>query len=89
MPQETAWYVYIIECLDGSYYTGMTRDLSDRFEQHLSRLGSKHTGKHGIRRLAYSEAYETLDEARGRELQIKSWSRWKKEKLIKGEWGQI
>ncbi len=89
MRHENTWYVYIIECLDGSYYTGMTGELSDRFEQHLSRQGSKYTGRHGIRRLAYSEAYETLDEARARELQIKSWSRMKKEKLINGEWGQM
>jgi putative endonuclease len=88
MTTDGVWNVYIIECQDGSYYTGMTSKLSDRFEQHLSHLGSKYTGQHGVRKLVHLETYETMDEARTREIQIKSWSRWKKEKLISGEWRQ-
>ncbi len=82
------WYVYIIECQDGSYYTGLTYEISKRFEQHLSHLGSRYTREHGVRRLAYLERYDTLDEERFRERQIKTWSRWKKEMLISGEWKQ-
>lgn len=80
------WYVYILECLDSSYYTGLTWSPSDRFNQHLSRLGGKYTAKHGVKKLAYLEEYQNLEEARLREYQIKGWTREKKEMLIKGKW---
>lgn len=80
------WYVYIIECFDNSYYTGLTWQVEKRWTQHLSKLGSKYTAKHHPKRVVYIEEYENLDEARLREKQIKGWTRVKKEKLIKGEW---
>jgi len=80
------WYVYIIECLDDTYYTGMTWDPSIRFEQHLSKFGSKYTAKHGVRRLVYVEEHDNLEVARKREKQIKDWSQNKKQKLIQGVW---
>lgn len=80
------WYIYIIECLDNSFYTGMTWDPKIRYEQHLSKYGGKYTAKHGVKRLVYLEEYEDFDEARHREKQIKGWTREKKMKLIKGEW---
>ncbi len=86
MARRWKWYVYIIECLDNSYYTGLTWDPSVRFEQHLFRHGSKYTSKHGVKKLVYLEEYEDFDEARYREKQIKGWTRDKKKKLIKGEW---
>lgn len=83
------WYVYIIECIDKSYYTGMTWQIDTRWMQHLSGLGSKYTSKHPPERLAYYEEYDNLEEARLREKQVKGWSRNKKEKLIKGEWVKL
>lgn len=83
------WYVYIIECEDGSYYTGLTWKPDLRWIQHLTRLGSKYTAKHKPKRVVYLEEYENLEEARGRERQIKGWSRIKKEKLIKGKWTKM
>ena len=83
------WYVYIIECEDGSYYTGLTWQVDTRWQQHLSRLGSAYTAKHKPKRVAYFEEYDNLDEARLRERQIKGWTRVKKEKLIRGEWGKL
>ncbi len=83
------WYVYILECLDGSYYTGMTWKPSLRLDQHLSGLGGKYTAKHGVKKLAYLEEFENLEEARVREKQIQGWVREKKEKLISGEWKKI
>jgi len=80
------WYVYIVECLDNSYYTGMTWNVAIRGEQHLSGLGSKYTAAHGFKRIAYAEEHNNLEVARMREKQIKDWSRKKKEKLINGEW---
>lgn len=80
------WYVYIIECLDGSYYTGMTWSLPSRLEQHLSGLGSKYTSEHGVKSLAYAEEHDDISLARQRELIIKGWNRKKKEKLINDVW---
>lgn len=80
------WYVYILECNDNSYYVGMTYKIDVRYEQHLSKLGGKYTAKYGVKRLAYCEEYESLDEARLREKQLKGWTRKKKEMLINGVW---
>ncbi len=82
------WYVYIIECHDGSYYTGMTWSPDRRWMQHLDGLGSKYTEKHKPKAVVYLEEYEDLEEARHREKQIKGWSREKKLKLVSGEWAK-
>lgn len=86
MATDWHWYVYVIECLDGTYYTGMTWNIFNRLEQHISKLGSKYTSKHGVSSLVYYEEFGNLNEARNRECQIKGWSQIKKRKLINGEW---
>lgn len=88
MEENWKWYVYIIECIDGSYYTGMTWKPDKRWMEHLSGLGSNYTANHTPKALVYLEEYEDLEEARLREKQIKGWKREKKEKLISGEWGK-
>jgi predicted GIY-YIG superfamily endonuclease len=80
------WYVYIIECKNKTYYTGMTWKPSLRWTQHLSGLGAKYTSIHKPKKLVYLEEYENIEQARIREKQIKNWSQKKKLKLIKGEW---
>lgn len=75
------WYVYIIECLDGFYYTGMTWNIEERMEQHKSGKGSKFTGKHGFKELKYVEEFTDLIQAREREHRLKDFSRKKKEAL--------
>jgi len=80
------WYVYILECLDRTYYTGITWNTEIRYEQHLSKLGGKYTARHGVKGLVYFEEHEDLEIAREREKQIKDWSQEKKRKLINGEW---
>ena len=82
------WYVYILECNDRSYYVGRTWRLDLRGEQHVSKLGGKYTARHGVKRLAYAEEYQNIEEAKLRENQLKKWTREKKEKLINGEWGK-
>ncbi len=82
------WYVYIVLCEDYSYYTGMTWQPDIRWTQHLSRLGSKYTARHKPKEIVYLEEYENIQEARRREKQIKGWTRSKKQKLIRGEWGK-
>jgi len=86
MNKQWKWYVYIIECLDKTYYTGLTWKPEIRYEQHLSKFGSKYTAKHGVKKLVYLEEHANLEEARIRERQIKDWSQKKKQKLISGEW---
>ena len=88
MRKKWKWYVYIIECLDGTYYTGCTWNISNRLEQHVSRLGSRYVGKRGVKKLVYFEEHEDLETARRREKQIKDWNQAKKRKLISGEWGR-
>ena len=82
------WYVYIIECDDKTYYTGLTWKPNLRWTQHLSGFGSKYTTKHKPKKLVYLEEYDDFEQARRRERQIKNWSQKKKRKLISGEWGK-
>jgi len=82
MKSQWKWYVYIIECLDGTYYTGMTWKPESRLEQHLSGLGSKYTGKHGVKALVYYEEHFDIEVARAREKQIKGWSQIKKKTIL-------
>lgn len=80
------WYVYIILCLDNTFYTGLTWNIPNRIEQHQSKLGSRYTRTHGFKKLVYVEEHNSLEVARYRERQIKDWSRAKKLKLISGKW---
>ncbi|MGI6106442.1 MAG: GIY-YIG nuclease family protein [Lachnospiraceae bacterium] len=78
-------YVYIVECADGTYYTGWTNSLQKRLDAHNSGRGAKYTHSRRPVRLVYSEAYESESEARTREWQIKQLSRAQKEELVLGE----
>ena len=75
------WYVYILECNDELYYTGMTWDIGNRMEQHKSGKGSRFTARHGFKQLMYAEEFTNLIQAREREHQLKDFSRKKKEAL--------
>ena len=78
-------YMYILECADGSYYTGSTIDLQRRLAQHQAGEGANHTKKRLPVKLVYYEEYARIDEAFYREKQIQGWSRKKKEALINGK----
>lgn len=75
-------YIYIIQCADGTLYTGWTLDLDSRMEAHNSGAGAKYTRGRGPVRLLYSEAFETKSEALKRENQIKKLKRAKKMQLM-------
>lgn len=75
-------YVYILECSDGSYYTGSTKDIDIRLKQHKDGLGANHTAKRLPVKLVYLEIFDRIDFAFYREKQIQGWSRQKKEALI-------
>ena len=78
-------YMYILECCDGSYYTGSTVDLEKRLREHKAGEGANHTKKRLPVKLVYYEVYARIDEAFYREKQVQGWSRKKKEALINGE----
>jgi len=76
--------MYILECNDGSYYTGSTKHLELRLAQHQAGEGANHTRKRLPVKLVYFEEYERIDEAFHREKQVQGWNRKKKEALING-----
>jgi len=78
-------YMYILECADGSYYTGSTKDLERRLWEHQNMLGANYTKKRLPLKLVYYEEYSRIDEAFYREKQVQGWSRKKKESLINGK----
>ena len=77
-------YTYILLCSDGSYYTGSTKNLELRLEQHQNGEGANHTKKSLPVKLIYYEEYDRIDTAFYREKQIQGWNRKKKEALING-----
>ena len=77
------YFTYILECSDKSLYVGCTNNLERRIDQHNNSKQGAHYTK--IRRpviLKYKEIFETLNEARKRENEIKSWRKDKKLELI-------
>lgn len=81
--------MYILECADGSYYTGSTIDLNKRLAQHLAGEGANHTRKRLPVRLVYFEAYTSITEVFYREKQVQGWSRKKKQALINGDFDKL
>lgn len=82
------WYIYIIECQDGSYYTGVTKDLERRLKEH-KRKGSHYTSCNPLKKLLYVEEHNNRFDAEERETQIKRWSRAKKLALIQGDLNKL
>lgn len=77
-------YTYIVECSDGSYYTGWTNNLEKRILDHNTGCGAKYTKARRPVSLVYYEAFDTKEEAMRREYQVKRLSRHQKEQLIRG-----
>lgn len=76
-------YTYIVECSDGTLYTGWTNNLEKRLEAHNARKGAKYTKTRRPVKLVYQEQFETKEEAMSREYHIKQLSRKEKMKLMK------
>jgi len=76
------WTVYILECADGSLYTGITTNITRRMAEHKAGKGAKYTKGRGPFRLVYSETYAGRGEACRREIEIKSLDRATKLKLL-------
>ena len=82
-------WMYILECSDGSYYTGSTNNLELRLKKHQNGEGANHTKKHLPVKLVYFEEFNRVDFAFKREKQIQGWSRIKKEALIRSEFERL
>lgn len=76
-------YTYIVECSDGTLYTGWTNNLEKRLEAHNAGKGAKYTKTRRPVKLVYQEQFETKEEAMSREYHIKQLSRKGKMKLMK------
>ncbi len=84
------YFIYILRCRDGSYYTGVTYNVEKRFYEHQSGLiTSCYT--HGRRpvKLVAVETFQKISTAIDREKQIKGWSRRKKQALINNNYGAL
>lgn len=77
--------MYILQCADGSYYTGSTKDLEKRLAEHQNGEGANHTKKRLPVELLYYEKYDRIDTAFYREKQVQGWSRAKKKALMRGD----
>ncbi|PLX43775.1 MAG: endonuclease [Deltaproteobacteria bacterium] len=77
-----SWFVYIVECRDGSYYTGSTNDLARRVDAHNRGRGAKYTAGRSPVRLVYTEPCPDRSSAVRREAGIKKLPRQKKAALI-------
>lgn len=75
-------YTYIVECADGTLYTGWTNDLENRIKTHNEGKGAKYTRSRLPVRLVYYETFRSKSEAMIREYQIKQMSRFEKLELI-------
>lgn len=75
-------YTYILECSDGSYYTGWTNNIKKRLKDHNSGKGCKYTRGRIPVKLVYLQIFSTKQEAMSMEYKIKKMTRLEKNKLI-------
>jgi len=84
------YYVYIVQCADLSYYTGMTNNIERRLYEHNTGFDQKcYTYKRRPVKLMYVQTFNNPIEAITAEKQIKRWSRKKKEALFKEDWDKL
>jgi len=83
------WTVYILQCADGTLYTGITNDLARRVAEHESGTGAKYTKGRGPLQLVYHESCEDRGLASKRENEIKALDRKAKLLLIAADTGSV
>ena len=84
-------FVYILRCLDGSYYVGSAcgETLDKRLGEHQAGTFPGYTSKRRPVSLVYAERFDRITDAIAFERRIKGWTRAKKEALIRGEWQML
>ena len=83
------FWVYILRCADNSYYTGHTDNLEKRIGQYQAGECGGYTATRRPVVLAWSQECVTREEALSAEMQIKGWSRKKKEAMMRGDWAEV
>ncbi len=84
------YYVYILKCCDGSYYTGVTNNVEKRLAEHNSADSvTSYTSTRRPVELVYHQQFNDIMQAIELEKQIKGWSRKKKEALINEDWEKL
>ena len=77
------WFVYMLRCKDNSIYTGITNNLDNRIETHMSGNGSKYLRGRLPVELIYKEKFSSRSRASKREIEVKKLNKKEKELLIK------
>ena len=84
------YFVYILECSDKSFYTGVTNNIELRVGQHqFPEDAFSYVAKRQPVTCVYNEEFDDIKEAINRERQIKGWSRAKKKALIRENWKEL
>lgn len=83
------FYLYILRCRDDSFYVGHTDDLERRMAEHDTGACGGYTARRRPVELVFVDEFQTRDEAKERERQVKGWSRAKKMALIRDDWGEV
>jgi len=83
------FHVYILQCSDGSYYTGHTENLEKREAEHQCGEYCGYTSTRLPVQLLWSQECSTREEALAAEQQIKGWNRKKKEAMMRGDWKSV
>lgn len=84
-PTPDRWSLYVAECADGSYYTGIAKDVEKRIEAHNTGKGAKYTATHGPVKLVFQETQADYSTALRREYQIKTLPKKRKVRFVSGE----
>jgi putative endonuclease len=79
------WHLYIAECADGSYYTGIAKDVEKRLKAHNEGKGAKYTRTHGPVTLLFREPQADYSTALKREYQVKRLPKARKKRFVLGE----
>ena len=83
--RKSKYWVYIVQCSDGTYYTGYTNDLEKRLREHNSGKGAKYTRDRKPVKLVWKKEYKYFKKAFLMERRIKSLTRLQKESLVSGK----
>jgi putative endonuclease len=83
-------YLYILQCADGSYYTGTARSgLERRIAEHNAGIFGGYTAQRRPVTLVFSQWFDRITDAIAAERQVKGWSRAKKEALIRSDFARL
>ena len=84
-PMGDQWFLYVLECADGTYYTGITTDPKRRLHEHnFTKKGAKYTRSRRPSKVVYCEEYESRSKAAKIEYRFRNLTRPQKEKIIQG-----